>query len=197
MYLFFDTETTGVPKNYKGDVRDLNNWPRVIQLAWALYDKDGTLLKEKVSLIHPDGWEVPKEKFWIDNGFTTEENRRLGSPILHQLNHFRNQINECEYIIAHNMAFDYPIIASEMIRANVKANKRPMKFCTMEASTDICKIPGQYGKFKWPKLEELHQFLFQEGFDGAHDAMNDVKACAKCFFEMKDRSLIDLTLLSL
>jgi hypothetical protein len=29
MYLFFDTETTGLPKNWKAPVTDLNNWPRM------------------------------------------------------------------------------------------------------------------------------------------------------------------------
>lgn len=33
MYLFFDTETTGLPKNWKAPVSDLNNWPRLVQLA--------------------------------------------------------------------------------------------------------------------------------------------------------------------
>ncbi|KAF0237889.1 MAG: DNA polymerase III subunit [Prolixibacteraceae bacterium] len=41
MYLFFDTETTGLPKNWKAPVTDLNNWPRLVQLAYLLYDSDG------------------------------------------------------------------------------------------------------------------------------------------------------------
>jgi hypothetical protein len=34
-YLIFDTETTGTPKNYKAPMKDIENWPRVIQLACA------------------------------------------------------------------------------------------------------------------------------------------------------------------
>jgi hypothetical protein len=34
MYLFFDTETTGLPSNYKAPATDLNNSPRLVQLAW-------------------------------------------------------------------------------------------------------------------------------------------------------------------
>lgn len=56
--------------------------------------------------------------------------------------------------------------------------------CTMQASTNLCKIPGPYG-FKYPTLQELHKHLFEVGFDGAHDAMVDVLACAKCFFELE------------
>jgi len=30
MYLFFDTETTGLPRNWKAPVTDLDNWPRMV-----------------------------------------------------------------------------------------------------------------------------------------------------------------------
>lgn len=30
MILFFDTETTGVPKDYNGSPYDLNNWPQFL-----------------------------------------------------------------------------------------------------------------------------------------------------------------------
>ena len=31
--------------------------------------------------------------------------------------------------------------------------------CTMKTTTDLLRLPGPYG-FKWPKLDELHAFLF-------------------------------------
>lgn len=190
MYLFFDTETTGVPKNYKASPREVDNWPRIIQLAWGLFDNDGILMNKSCNLIRPNGWVVPQEKFWIDNGFSTEKSMSEGISIYSALDFFLTQIERCHTIIAHNMDFDLPIVQAEMIRGEMKAVNKPSKFCTMKESTNICRIPGSYGKFKWPKLEELHNHLFGVGFDGAHDAMNDVMACAKCFFEMKNRKLI-------
>jgi hypothetical protein len=44
MYLFIDTETTGLPKNYKAPLHDLSNWPRLIQIAWLLYNSTGYIL---------------------------------------------------------------------------------------------------------------------------------------------------------
>mgnify|MGYP000730892693 CR=1 FL=1 len=32
--------------------------------------------------------------------------------------------------------------------------------------------------------QELHQKLFGEGFEGAHHALADVRACARCYFEL-------------
>jgi hypothetical protein len=36
---------------------------------------------------------------------------------------------------------------------------------------------------------ELHQKLFECGFEDAHDAMADITATARCFWEMMRRGL--------
>lgn len=185
-YLFFDTETNGLPRNYKGDIYDLENWPRVIQLAWILFDDNGKVLDERCSLIKPDGWEIPKEKFWIDNGYSTEKSLEHGRPMVPELTRFAVAIDRCELMIAHNLDFDLPILSAEMIRYSIRANTKPKKYCTMKGTTSLCKLPGPYG-YKWPKLEELHQFLFGRSFEGAHDALEDVKATARCLFELRNR----------
>ena len=41
--------------------------------------------------------------------------------------------------------------------------------------------------YKWPKLNEKNQFLFKSDFDITHNALADVKATAKCFFELKKK----------
>ena len=121
MYLFFDTETNGLPKNYNGSPMDLDNWPRIIQLAYALYNDAGELIHEHKTLIKPDGWEIPKEDFWIQHGYSTEKSLAEGVPIHDALSAFVAQINRCSRMVAHNLDFDYPVVASEMIRAGVMA----------------------------------------------------------------------------
>ncbi|MCP4457898.1 MAG: hypothetical protein GY816_07730 [Cytophagales bacterium] len=37
MYLFFDTETTGLPRNWKAPVTDLNKWPSLSELHYKLF----------------------------------------------------------------------------------------------------------------------------------------------------------------
>lgn len=44
--------------------------------------------------------------------------------------------------------------------------------------------------FEWTKLQELHYRLFGCDFEGAHDAMVDITATKKSFFEMRKRGLI-------
>jgi DNA polymerase III subunit epsilon len=66
------------------------------------------------------------------------------------------------------------------------------KICTMQATTDFCKIQGPYG-YKWPSLPELHFKLFRETFDEAHDAMVDINATARCFWELRKLGKIAMT----
>ena len=59
MFLIFDTETTGLPKNFKAPITDTDNWPRVVQLAWQLHDEHGKIIKHNASLVKPDGYTIP------------------------------------------------------------------------------------------------------------------------------------------
>lgn len=189
MILFFDTETNGLPKNYNGAVHDLDNWPRVIQLAWACFDDEGNRVSANCHLIQPFGWEIPKQPFWIDNGFTTERSLAEGVDIGKALLEFAVDMELASVIVAHNISFDKPIVQAEMLRLNISVRNRPAQYCTMLSSTDICRIPSMRG-YKWPKLEELHRFLFHSEFEGAHDALNDVLATAKCFFKLRELGYI-------
>jgi DNA polymerase III epsilon subunit-like protein len=40
MYLFFDTETSGLPKNPQLSHTEVDNWPRLVQIAWVLFSKN-------------------------------------------------------------------------------------------------------------------------------------------------------------
>lgn len=183
--LFFDTETTGKPRNYKAPATDVDNWPRLIQLGFEVWDSDGYQVEKYLNLIQPDGWEVPKEDFFINHNLTTERCQEEGVPVVDALLAFMDAIknNDVALLVAHNMQFDQPIVAAEMIRREMRLERIVAKFCTMKASVDLCAIPGPYG-YKWPKLEELHRKLFDKDFANAHDAGNDVAALRNCFFEL-------------
>lgn len=189
--LFFDTETNGLPKRWDAPAREVDNWPRIIQLAWLVMDETGKVFRKQSHLIKPDGWEVPVEKFWVDHGYTQGKSEQLGIPMRNALDIFLADHDQCDYMVAHNMNFDRPIIGAEIIRYNRNALAKPKQICTMLEGTLVCKIPGPRG-YKWPKLEELHKVLFGAGFEGAHDALNDIVATSKCFFELVNRKIIDL-----
>ena len=59
MYLIFDTETTGLPKNGMLLLLIMNNWPRCVQIAWQLHDDMGICIEHKDFLIKPNGFNIP------------------------------------------------------------------------------------------------------------------------------------------
>lgn len=191
MYLFFDTETTGLPKKWKASVSDLNNWPRLVQIAWQQYDGQGKKITEKDYIIKPDGFTIPHEASRI-HGISTERANNEGVDLDKVLEEFMQLIDESNVLVAHNMDFDEKIIGAEFLREGKKSGLfHTERLCTMKASTDYCKLPGNYG-FKWPKLSELHIKLFNEDFEEAHNAAVDITACAKCFWELKRRGVIKI-----
>jgi DNA polymerase III subunit epsilon len=184
MYLFFDTETTGIPRNYKAPASDLKNWPRLVQLAWLVTDEKGNDIASAEHVVKPVGFTIPADAAKI-HGITTENALLRGLAIKKVLNAIVKDLNQALILIAHNMQYDEKILGAELLRAgfsnHVETKERK---CTMQSATNYCGIPGPYGN-KWPTLGELHRKLFQEEFVGAHRALVDVRACARCYFELK------------
>jgi DNA polymerase III epsilon subunit-like protein len=170
----------------------LDNWPRVIQLAFILTDTNFNEVTRFCQLIKPDGWVIPNEKFWIDNGYSTEINERDGYAMPEVLDLFVEMVNKSTHIFAHNMAFDHPVLGAEMMRYKKRAGHIPVKVCTMRESTSFCDIKNARGGIKWPKLEELHQVLFRENFDNAHDALADVSATVRCAKELHSLGVLSV-----
>ena len=184
MYLFFDTETTGLPKNWKAPVTDVNNWPRLVQLAYLFYDLNRNLVSEGNFIIKPDGFIIPNEASRIHK-ITTERAYNEGQDLLTVLQTFQKLIDQADYLVAHNMSFDEKIIGAEFLRNKmVNSLDTRNKICTMHSTTNFCKLDGPYG-YKWPKLSELHYKLFRTGFEEAHDASVDITATARCFWELR------------
>lgn len=187
-YLFFDTETTGVPNDWNAPASDLNNWPRLVQLAYLLYDAEGVLISSNEYIIRPEGFEIPQESSNI-HGITNDYALSHGQELTEVLSDFEEQCKISKHLVAHNINFDSRVMGAEFLR---KTQNNPLSelnlICTMEGTVDFCKIEGYYG-YKWPKLSELYMKLFGVGFDNAHNARADIEATARCFWELKKRGL--------
>lgn len=190
MYLFFDTETTGLPKRWNAPVTDLENWPRLVQLAWIMYDDRGNMLESRDVIVKPEGLLFLQEAIrgCMDHDFGGHV--KMGEPLQEVMEQFARKIDEATALVGHNISFDECIVGAEFERLRMMTTLflKP-KYCTMKLSTDYCKLPGKKG-FKSPRLAELHQVLFGSGFDNAHNALADVEATARCFWELKNRKVI-------
>jgi DNA polymerase III subunit epsilon len=193
MYLFFDTETTGLPRSWNAPVTDTNNWPRLVQLAWQLYDAEGRKIDAKDIIVRPEGFVIPADASRV-HGITTERARAEGIAITDALEEFAASLERAEHLVAHNMSFDEKIVGAEYLRNGDEDLIAPKKkICTMLSSVDFCAIPGARGGYKWPKLAELHRTLFGEDFAEAHNAAADINATARCFWELGRRGIITLS----
>lgn len=184
--LFIDTET-----NHKNP-----NVARLAEVAvhlvdWQPWGSDSiypftlTHLRDYSRLIRPDGWRMTDEASAI-NGITQEMLEQDGRPLAEVLADLVELVDEAQggRMIAHNLTYDSTVLTTEYIRAGIDAQPATalFPFCTMRAMTARCKLPGRFGKPKWPRLGEAYEHCFGHPpdpaeFGDAHRAMADVLVC--------------------
>jgi DNA polymerase-3 subunit epsilon len=199
MYLFFDTETNGFPPH-----------ANMTQLGFILTDADGNILEKYQAVIKPDGWIVKDKAWYLANGYSEEDAikkggfftdnnistarcEEFGIPVYDALRAFQEALKKCQYKVAHNISFDNKIVYKEIVSAGITKELFQFKksLCTMLSTVQFVGAFNKWGKpGKLPKLQELHVKLFDEEFVGAHDALDDVKAMVRCFFELQKIGII-------
>ncbi|HNP07351.1 MAG TPA: PHP domain-containing protein, partial [Cyclobacteriaceae bacterium] len=192
MYLIFDTETTGIPHNKTAPITDLDNWPRLVQLAWQLHDNKGGLLSQHSYIIQPDGFDIPFNAEQI-HGISTKRAQEEGIQLSEVMKAFIKDLDRTKLLVGHNIEFDINIIGAEYIRQSLQ----PDFFLSLErldtgiASTEYCQLKGGIGgRLKMPRLNELHQKLFGKDIEDAHDAAYDVDATARSFFGLIKENVV-------
>jgi len=177
-YFIFDTETTGFPPR-----------ARLVSIAWQIWE-DNNFIEKDYYIVTPDGFEIPYQAQKV-HGISTEYALKNGIDLKTVITTLNKKLKEIDTVVAHNYGFDSKIILGEYSRLNfenILSTKQIID--TMLISTDYLKLSGKNGRYKWPKLEELHFGLFNENFKDAHSADSDVDATVKCFFELKNRGVI-------
>lgn len=184
MLLFFDTETTGLWQQALPIGHD--EQPRICQVAAILTEEDGT---ELMSMNLPVFQEKVPARAAAVHGKTAELLARIGLNEGLVLSAFEDMLTLADEVVAHNGEYDQKVIMNALVRYD-GVSKDPFRgkkaFCTMRAATPLCKIPGKQGGFKWPNLQEAHRKLLGVGFEGAHDAFADVKACKSVYFAIRE-----------
>lgn len=189
-YLFFDTETTGLPKNYNAPSSDLENWScRLVQLSWIMRDDSRNLISQGDFIIKPEGFEIPKESSDV-HGITTEIAMEKGLDLKKAVYYFLGACKMADVIIGHNVSYDMHVVGAELIRTWGKDYIESIPTIdTMRESVDFCKIPSKYG-YKFPKLMELYKKLFNREFENAHNSFADITATEECYWELRRLNII-------
>lgn len=190
MYLFFDTETTGLP-DFNRDLVDPAQ-PHIVQLACLLTDNVGRELVTFKAPIIPEGYTIDETgRAFEVNRVTNAMANDYGVTLRQALAMFRMFESKAVLKVAHNYRFDGFLLKAAHARAGVDPIDPPIeKFCTMKAMTEIMKLPptanmvaaGFTDKPKSAKLAEAYTYCTGKQIENAHDALADVKACKDVFF---------------
>ena len=97
MFLIFDTETTGLPLKWNAPLTDADNWPRCVQIAWQLHDKDGSCISHEDYLVLPNGFSVPYDAEKI-HGISTALAASEGVPLISVLEKFNEALSNKIFI---------------------------------------------------------------------------------------------------
>jgi DNA polymerase III epsilon subunit-like protein len=185
-FLVLDTETTGLPADFTALPTNVDNWPRLVQVAWMVVEESGKVLRHYNAIVRPDGFTIPEgasRLHGIYQRYAEEEGMDVEVVLLDLL----ADMAECKNIVCHNVDFDMPVLAAELLRTFGIADFVGFSlFCTKRQTAALCKVPPRENEnwpeyFRAPSLQELHGFCFQEGFANWHNAMHDVEATARCF----------------
>ena len=183
MRIAFDTETSGL---IRGELApDHPSQPNLVQLGAKLYDAQWRVTGSITLLIQPDGWSMEPEAE-RHHGISEARCVRHGVPLVAALATFQALAANARQVIGHNVQFDRGIIKLACLRAGGAGlwwdKKAQQFFCTMEASTPVLQLPGQWGQFKYPSLEEAHRHFYPaDAFETAHDAEGDLLATVRIF----------------
>jgi DNA polymerase III epsilon subunit-like protein len=202
--LVFDVETTGLLNMKYGVLPKLDDCPYVVQCSYILYDiETHEIIKTMNSYVKiPENIPIPAESTAI-HGITREmcDSGRLMADILME---FYEDYYTASVLVAHNFKFDtkllniefqrnwphlqdnYPCALKLFLPVYMEEIKKD-HICTMESSTELCKIgfpSGREDRYKWPTLLELYRHLFLKTPENLHDSMMDCLVCLRCFLKI-------------
>lgn len=181
-YMVLDTETTGLNIYYDD----------ILQLAYNIYDEKYDIIKQ-VNMYTKNEFCAIQNSFihGIDDKVILEKGIKFNDA----MDIFIKDLHEAKFVIGHNIKFDLSMIESNMFKYKynyIDIFKTKNVLCTKKIGFGIYRTSE--GKRKIPSLMELYVFLFKEKFEGAHNAVYDVDACARCFFLIENRKNVLLNM---
>lgn len=174
--LVFDTETSGLIG------KDDNVY--ICQLAYCIYNTITRRKAKYTNFILNVPIEITNSNI---HGITSEISRK-GYKFEEIIDIFMEDVKSCKMLIGHNLEYDLQALEIELARLerydDIDYLYNKNFYDTMKESIQLLKLRGKYGKYKYPKLQELYKYFFGCNFEGAHDAQNDIKSTLKCYIQL-------------
>jgi len=177
MYVAWDTETTGLPGvRTTPTTKNLHKYDscRIVSLAAVKYSSRGREIASFHRIVKPDGYVVGATEI---HGISQEYAETHGTPFAQVFKEFIEFVGSVETLVAHNSRFDENVLISETLRMGL----------TLPTFHFVCtNTMHKQTHFSPIKLIDLYTNTFGHGFDGAHDALNDARACGEVYPHLKE-----------
>ena len=188
MYLIFDTETSGLPRNISAPISDLENWPKILWLGFVLLNENLEIIRKGNYYVNPD------EKILINvtriTGISNEIVEKYGNSTFEILTIFKDVCRKAKFLVGHNLDYDYKVISAEIKRNNLDFSlTRKKRICLMKSSMEYVKKKDADGELTFPRLSELFEKLYKENYD-MKNSNDDIEYAMKCFIKLKEKKII-------
>ena len=196
IFFIFDLETNGLPCHSAMNYKFTSNWPGIVQIAWGIYNSNGDNLVFRNYIIKPNKFKISQEASNI-HGISHDFASKNGIKFNDILNELEEDLLKSDYIVAHNLNFDRSNLLAELTRNNrndlIHLFESKKHICTLKETINVCCISrSPNGSYKWPKLSELYEKLFNRKLGNAHNARYDVENLSLCFFKLIENGQIRL-----
>jgi len=179
--LAIDTETTGLPPK-PGDV-----WPFIVQFSYVYFDSESNELIEKDHILRVPG-DIPTSHI---HGITKEMSDS-GIDFGETYASFCGYAETADIVIGHNIEFDLSMLQAECKRRALPFELPTVRYCTMRETRELVGIMNPSGSFKYPKLSELYEHLFDEPPQNCHNALSDAYMSMRCFLKVVGKQESDI-----
>lgn len=160
---------------------------KIVQMGYIIGDTEKSMINKEIKEVNEKVVPYRLDKDFKESiPYTFEEMMMI----------FYNDLKRCKALCIHNSAFDVGVILNELSQRQILPNIKK-EMCnkllldTMLLTTNLCKLPSKWRGYKWPKLEELYMYCFNEKpKEKLHNALNDCKVMKRSFEYLIDTNLI-------
>ena len=185
--LFIDTETSGLPANWRQPYARTQAWPHILQVAWVIYSAAGQHIKTESYYLKPAKYDISPASELI-HGLTLQFLEQQGQGRHAVMQRLLNDLRQYEpLVVGHFMELDFHMLGVTFHRAGLPNGLLGLPtFCTMRLTDQFMRPAGR----RFLRLPELHNRLLGRPMLREHDALIDAQATADCFFELRRQGVI-------
>jgi exonuclease I len=197
LFLCLDTETSDLFDDRFTVTDPKQTKVHMVSLAATVFADDGQEVQSIYSIIKPDGWTV-QPGAQAQHGITTEYATQHGVPVGVPLTVLMWMCQMVDHILVFNWNFDSRVIMRELhLNRDVGywGFSETKGRCVMLAASAYLKLPNQHGyaSYAWPKLGLAYEMICGKKLEGAHHALNDVRATAQIAMQLIRTKQWDIT----